>query len=791
MINDIIKLKAVADPFLGDIVLDLFLNPDATVNCIYGKNGSGKTSISNVIMDISAQQSSSVFLDSSNNQVSLSEEERKRIFVFNEAYIDKNVRAALDKNSMAAILLFGEASDIDDEIKKQEDIITAENDAIFQRHIELFDDITSQKCLTIAYEKIKTFLQTSWAIRQQEIRKNKNRSPVTDSLVATIIKSDTRKLKLATVKKEYDNLFASVKDIDSNSQPIPEISIHFPNVDENALINKLNASYDKKIASELSERIIEITAKKGEIDTLKNVLHFDEDCCPVCLQPLSSDYKVSLKCAIEEAFDQTIKNAIAALEFVIFERINLNLLSYAGICDEESLNLLSSLVDDYDKIEVEYEKLILKKKENVYDSLGIASLGLELKQKEITEQVDKINISIRQHNNIIKNYNENIRLLEDLNVSLAICESSTLVDFYNSLSSEKTDILAKNKASKDKIDASNEVIKKLNQKKKDYDIAKDEINRELAFIFSSKDRLRLKEGEDSSKYYVYSKGKRIKLDKLSTGERNIIALCYFFEQLKSNCTVNNYFKDELLVVIDDPISSFDYENKLSVFSYLSKMIELILKGNDKSKVIVLSHERNVVYSLNKELDLIQPKGFLKKKKIITRLVDKELVNMNPEKNSNYESLLQEVFEFASSDTASDQFESKGNEIRKLLEAYGTFNYKYGIDELLTSEEIVNKITDKSLREYLKQALSPLPLNFPSHTYQLVKQLPDVMTFEMFSEEEQIRHAKNILVFLFSIDELHINQYLDSNEVSTISNWANKIKTEILNDEKKDGGESDE
>ena len=791
MISDIMKLKTVADPFLGDIVLNLFLNPDAIVNCIYGKNGSGKTSISNVIMDISAQQSSSIFLDSSSNQVTLGEEERKRIFVFNEAYIDKNVRTTSDKNSMNAILLFGETSDIDDEIKKQEDIITAENDAIAQRHIELFDDATSDKCLTAAYEKIKAFLQTSWAIRQQEIRKNKNRSPVTDALIETIIKADSRKLKLAIVKKEYSDLFTSVKDINANSQQIQEISIHFPNVDETVLANKLNASYDKKLASELSERIIEITAKKGEIETLKNVLRSDEDCCPVCLQPLSSNYKDLLKSAIEEAFDQTIKNEIAALESFIFERINLNLLSYAGICADESLKLLSSLVDEYNKIEEEYEQLILKKKENIYDSLGVASLGLEQKQKEITDQVSKINISIREYNDIIKNYNENIKFLEDLNVSLAICESSTLVDFYNNLLNEKADILKKNEASKERINVANEVIKKLNQKKKDYDIAKDEINRELAFIFSSKDRLKLKEGEDSSKYYVYSKGKRIKLNKLSTGERNIIALCYFFEQLKSNCTVNNYFKNELLVVIDDPISSFDYENKLSVFSYLSKMIELILKGNGKSKVIVLSHERNVIYSLNKELDLIQPKGFLKKKKIITRLANKKIVNMNLEKNSNYEDLLQDVFEFAISDPASDQFESKGNEIRKLLEAYGTFNYKYGIDELLTSEEIFSRITDESLKEYLKQTLSSLPLNFPSHTYQLVKQLPDIMTFEMFSEEEQIRHARNILVFLFCIDELHISQYLDPNEVSTILNWANEIKTNILNDEKKDGGESNE
>ena len=49
---------------------------------------------------------------------------------------------------------------------------------------------------------------------------------------------------------------------------------------------------------------------------------------------------------------------------------------------------------------------------------------------------------------------------------------------------------------------------------------------------------------------------------MSLGERNIIALCYFFTQILSNQDIGKLYQDEELVVIDDPISSFDFENKV-------------------------------------------------------------------------------------------------------------------------------------------------------------------------------------------------------------------------------------
>jgi len=772
MLKEITKLKIIDNPYFGDTTLDIFVKEENVLSCIYGKNGSGKTSISNIIYDISRNSPPSSFLKLDNSPVTIENDES--IFVFNEAYVDKNVRVTTDRDCMDAILLFGEAANIDDEIENNKRIIDEEEKHIEERHIELYDDSSSDKYIQKAYDNIKTFLQNNWAVRQQAIRKNKTKSPVNNSIITEIIDGTTQR-KIGIVKSEYDNIFNSIKDFSEESQAIDEIKVQFCGISENELVDILNKAYDKRIANELSANLIDITNKRGFIKDLKEVLNGDDKLCPICLQPLSKEHKIHLLKAMEDAFDETIKNAIATIELIQLNPINVDLFLYSAICKEEVLKETNDLIVQYNEILAKYSNFLEHKKASIYESMNIAPFGLADKESEIRNRINSVNNSISQHNDIIRNYKENVEKLEKLNIELTIIEASSLVQNYKKLKEEKERLEQLNRESNKKIESAKSAIRNLNQKKKDYNLAKNEINKELAIIFSSKERLKLKEGEDPSQYYVYSKGKKIKLNKLSTGERNIIALCYFFEQLKSNCNINEYFRNKMMVVIDDPISSFDYENKLSVLSYLLKMIDMVLKGNESNKVIILSHERNIIYAINNEIGKI--------KKVTRKIIGKDIVNFNLCKNSNYEDLIREVYDFACSDPNDESFESKGNEIRKVLEAYATFNYKYGMDEFFSDEIILNRIKEKELRNYYKQTLQSLALNFASHTEQMTKQYPDITSFDMFSEEEQICHARNVLSFLFLIDRLHIERYFEQAQRVVIASWVEDAKAVIQDEDK--------
>ena len=69
-------------------------------------------------------------------------------------------------------------------------------------------------------------------------------------------------------------------------------------------------------------------------------------------------------------------------------------------------------------------------------------------------------------------------------------------------------------------------INNLNNKQKQTSIALDMMNKELALIFFDENRLVLN-GKDNY-YEILVRGHSIPLSKLSTGEKNVLALVYFF-----------------------------------------------------------------------------------------------------------------------------------------------------------------------------------------------------------------------------------------------------------------------
>ena len=87
-----IKFNQSGDSFFTNEVLEILPN---RFNILYGRNGSGKTSISRAIAKFrdgyETEDSHIEFIEP------LIEEDKKHIFVFDEKYIEKNIRVELDR----------------------------------------------------------------------------------------------------------------------------------------------------------------------------------------------------------------------------------------------------------------------------------------------------------------------------------------------------------------------------------------------------------------------------------------------------------------------------------------------------------------------------------------------------------------------------------------------------------------------------------------------------------------------------------------------------------------------
>ena len=192
-----------------------------------------------------------------------------------------------------------------------------------------------------------------------------------------------------------------------------------------------------------------------------------------------------------------------------------------------------------------YNELLDKKAENVYKPICQAVLGISEKVADANIALDALetlrgsyNNSIDQKNNIFESL---IRLNKEI-FKYKIDESYKQFTLLKSQESEEKKLLNNLYKMRDEIQKD---LEHLLQKKKNINIAVDHINNGLQYVFFSPTRLELR-AEDNA-YALYSNWLPVKPSSVSCGERNIIALCYFFTQIMDNLNETDMYLENFLL----------------------------------------------------------------------------------------------------------------------------------------------------------------------------------------------------------------------------------------------------
>ena len=152
MLSDITKIKISGAIFNTETTLDLFNPYDGDKlkttkgTLLYGRNGTGKSTIAKAFRKLAGEFvptiSSTTVCNDSDQPLNLSEEEKKRIFVFDEEYVDKNVR--LQQNHLETIVMLGPTVDLTEKIEKAEKELLTSKEVYEQQDIKyreyLYDD---------------------------------------------------------------------------------------------------------------------------------------------------------------------------------------------------------------------------------------------------------------------------------------------------------------------------------------------------------------------------------------------------------------------------------------------------------------------------------------------------------------------------------------------------------------------------------------------------------------------------------------------------------------------------
>lgn len=276
-------------------------------------------------------------------------------------------------------------------------------------------------------------------------------------------------------------------------------------------------------------------------------------------------------------------------------------------------------------------------------------------------------------------------------------------------------------------------------------------------------------------YHLTVEGKDVFPDKISCGERNALALCYFFSEIAKETELQKLYYDEMLVVVDDPVSSFDIENRVGILSFLRYKLNQMLSSCATTKVLMMSHDVSVIFDLQKAMEEVSANcaGVGKHAEFCSfQLANKKIVTFKAKSHNEYTRLMKCVYEYGCNPEPTAEL-TIGNMTRRVLEAFSTFTFKEGPDKVSLNPRVLALIQDQNKRSYFQNSMYRLVLNTESHSQENVQGAPEMNFFSHLTIKEKQRTARDVLCFMYSVNPAHVLSHLP-NAQKELDNWMANI-----------------
>lgn len=678
-------------------------------NIIYGRNYSGKTTLSRIIRALETKEISSKYINpefeiilENKSIINQSNFETNSLNVrcFNEDFIKENLSFINNPDSdIKPFAILGENNDIELQIEAIKN--------------ELGDNLEDSK--TLKYKDLKDISDTINQIKDDlSDLKNSLDTQITAKATGgpTSIKQqhakfgdinyDKRKLQqeinlvslptYLSIDSAKENL--NLQQITEIQKPSVSNEINFTNVYNGELLEitkLLNQSLidANKIAELLSNANLNDWVKKGfEIHSE------DRNCeCKFCGNPIQESRWQQL----DKHFDEESKRLETSLENFRrkIEREIENVKSY-NLANNDFFYL--SFHDELTECSKKFDFCILKYKND-----------LEFLLNKINERLNSINIPIDydyvatfsedELNEIIKIY-EDIKTrnndysgelsskINEAKIELRLLEVKRFIETIQ-YSNQKQNIDSKELEYKEKEDEKKVLFECIKTKEKEIDELTRQLNNEEEGARKVNEYLQNYFGHQNLELQAIEEevesDKKIRFNiirngdiayHLSEGECSIISFCYFMAKLDDIHTAGQ----KPIILIDDPISSLDSNHIFYIYSLINT--ELFL-NNRFEQIFISTHNLEFLKYL-KKLKLTKDKH---EYFIINRYQDYSTITIMPKYLKDYVTefnfLFEQIYTCAKADTITDEshhvYYNFGNNARKFLEALLFYKYPSRID----------------------------------------------------------------------------------------------------------------
>lgn len=651
-------------------------------NLIYGWNGSGKTTLCDFFKEIEDGQLSStdtkfslLFEDTSSNAHSVVTQNTissiPYIFkVFHQNYIQDNISTV---DNVKHIFSVGRT-----QIKKIEEIKKLRSDAQHQKEtVKKLEGELAQREEAFDKAKIVYAKNIKDAARYSSAyNKNKFYAEYRALTIKKILPDD-----------EYQKALTAIR-----AEPRPTIPL-FKN-------NFIQASVKEYVSDILNQTPVNITIESLKKDArISNwaeqglAIHeqMSSKICFFCGNSISEDRFDKLRSHFNKSYKELSDKIDSAIQ-LLHEKNQQFSNAKAGIPDiglfypelQKQYSPLQatakSICDDYIQVISDIIEILNKKKSDMIN---------QQYTEEFIALVDTLSFDYTVFNEILEIIQVHNQKTENFKRSIETAQKAV----EHHLISEKADEIASFETSVEtkRLDLGKETerfkqwtrqINNLEQEVKNSQIPADSINKDIEFIMG---RNELVFSNSALGYQITRKGKRAK--NLSKGEENAIALIYFFNTfLDVNADAQN-----TIVILDDPISSFDSNFYYNAISYIRE------KTSQVGQTFIFTHK----FSLLKDYSLMY-KGntnryTMQRVQDGPQLVDED--KLISQYHDEYAYLFKRVYTFVKqppSDTS--EYLQYPNMARRLLEGFLTFKLPLPNDQCSMIDKVLALEGNKNTAE---------------------------------------------------------------------------------------------
>lgn len=755
---------------------------------LYGRNGAGKSTIAKAFRKLGGEDvptiTSAEFCTDTDQPITLDDGTQKHIFVFDEDFVDKNVK--FQQERLDTIVMLGPAAGLAEKIAKA----TQERDAAkiaYEKQADVYSafcDRNSKNSPKHDILLLRFALQgdENWAGRDKDIRGGRQNTPVRDDTFKQFLKLkpvQTRTSLIAAYGDKRRELEAAKSGASVIEKAVPAISQAYCSHNDQAVEALLAERIERPELSEREKKLFSLL-QRGEATDLSLRLAVFQNVetteCPYCFQPVAPEYKTSLVDSIEKILNKAVEDHQDHLRKRILAPINMDLTPYTQLKD---YTICADLLTQTNEAIQACNVLLNRKKDSPYDPISNITISVSTLSGQLHDALAALEAARTEHNKKATATTPIITELKRINNEIAYYDVVDLAAQLERHQQEYAVAEQEYRNLKNAYETKKTEVEDLESQRKNVKLAIDAINACMKYIFFSEDRLRIE--YQNGEYRLLSHGKSVKPCHVSSGERNIIGLCYFFASILDNKDEKDAYKEEYLLVIDDPVSSHDLENRVGILSLLKYKLGVFLESNQDTRVLMMTHDLRTFFDMDKLLSEIMNvcKGLnypAAPKYSRFELRDGKLETFFPKRRQEYTELVRIIYEYASGN-GKEYDVVIGNMMRQTLEAFSTFVYKLGIEDLSTDERILALLPEKSYASYYRNLMYRLVLHGGSHREEQIQTMNDFDFFSMMSETEKVRTAKDILCFIYLLNKLHLLMHLKevNGAEPNLKSWCQDIK----------------